>query len=146
MPATISLATFRQIAASAAAFIALSVLPGTVLAEPMQCEIKNPTGLPSQLILDPGTKKAMAYFRGFGAMFGTVTLVREHGGGPKYNVRIPSTVTMLGEEFEFVLSPVDGGHKFFGVAYETINGTRYISYNHGNYDAVCAPLAKPKAP
>ena len=127
----------------AATLIGLLLLAGTTQADPIQCEIKNSTGLPSQLIVDPTTKKAMAYFSGFGPMFGTVTLIRDHDGRPKYNIYIPSTKKLLGDEFEFVLSPTERGHRFFGVAYETIEGKRYISYNHGVYDAKCGSIAKP---
>ena len=126
-----------------ATLIGLLLLAGTSQAAPIQCEIKNSTGLPSQLILDPATKKAMAYFSGFGPMFGTVTLIRDHDGRPKYNIHIPSTKKILGEEFEFVLSPVERGYRFFGVAYETIESKRYISYNHGVFDTKCGPIAQP---
>jgi hypothetical protein len=102
------------------------------------CQIRGDMTAPATISWDPDTKAAHAVFALLGPADGTVTLIRSRNGpNDLVNIVVKPVRFDYADELEFMVFQTPRGSRVVGVNYRYVDGQRYLSGFHGNFEATC---------
>ena len=109
----------------------------------LSCNLEESLIGPTYIELDTSTKVARILYPGLaGILDGHISRISKAGNGTdSYNLTFNDLPAPYNEQtWEFVLHRNSGDWYLFGSGYETIDGTRHLSSNRGQYSANCVSI------